>query len=170
MIVHLWKERFLLFEGGIALLVSVGFAVWYWGFGGASATSGLLSGNRAALYGTVASISGSLLGFVITVTSIVIGISASERLAVIRESKQYPMLWRTFIATIRALALSTIIALLCLLLDRDAAPHTWVVIALVLVVLLSLLRLARTIWVLEHIIALRGRKTITESECSTSGV
>ncbi len=124
MILRLWKEHFLLAEGGFALLLTVSFGIWYSSFGRASATSSLLSGNRATLYGTVASISGSLLGFVITATSIVIGFSATDRLAVVRERKQYPMLWRTFSATIRALALTTIVALLCLLLDRDAAPHT----------------------------------------------
>jgi hypothetical protein len=64
------------------------------------------------------------------------------------------MLWRTFSATIRALAVATAVALLCLLLDRDAAPVPWLVVPLVLFVLLSLLRLARTIWALEHIIML----------------
>jgi len=79
-----WKRRFLLAEGTMALLLTIGFAVWYWRFGGASATSALLTGNLAALYGTTASITGSLLGFVITSTAIVIGFSASDRLAVVR--------------------------------------------------------------------------------------
>jgi hypothetical protein len=154
MILRFWRRRFLLAEGTMALLLTIGFAIWYWRFDGASATSALLSGNRAALYGTTASISGSLLGFVITSTAIVIGFSASDRLAVVRESERYPMLWRTFSATIRALAAATAVALLCLLLDRDTAPAPWLVVPLVLFVLLSLLRLARTIWALEHIIVL----------------
>jgi hypothetical protein len=154
MIRRFWKRRFLLAEGALAFLLTIGFAIWYWRFGGASATNALLSGNRAALYGTTASISGSLLGFVITSTSIVIGFSASDRLAVVRESQQYPMLWKIFSATIRALAAATTVALLCLLLDRDSAPFPSLVVLLVLFVLLSLLRLARTVWALEHIIML----------------
>jgi hypothetical protein len=154
MIARFWKRQFLLVEGALAFLLTIGFAIWYWGFGGASATSALLSGNRAALYGTMASISGSLLGFVITSTSIVIGFSASDRLAVVRESQQYPMLWRTFSASIRALAGATGVGLLCLLLDRDSVPIPWLVVPLLFFVLLSLLRLARTIWALENIIAL----------------
>ena len=157
MIIRFWKRRFLLVEGALAVVLTIGFAVWYWGFDGAAPTSALLGGNRAALYGTTASISGSLLGFVITATSIVLGFSASDRLAVVRESQQYPMLWKTFSASIRALAAATIVALLCLLLDRDSAPHPWLIVALVFSVLLSVLRLARTIWALEHIIALVTR-------------
>jgi hypothetical protein len=154
MIPRFWKRRFLLAEGALTVLLVIGFAVWYWLFGGTAPTSALLTGNRAALYGTIASIFGSLLGFVITATSIVIGFSASDRLAIVRDSEQYPMLWKTFRATIRALALATIVALLCLLLDRDSAPFPWLVVPLVFVVLLSLLRLARTIWAFEHIIML----------------
>ena len=86
-----------------------------------------------------------------------IGFSASDRLAVVRESQQYPMLWRTFSASIRALAGATAAGLLCLLLDRDSAPVPWLVVLLVLFVLLSLLRLGRTIWALENIIALVTR-------------
>ena len=149
-----WKRHFLRTEGAVAIAVTIGFGGWYWWFNGAAATDCVLSGNRAALYGTTASISGSLLGFVITATSIVLGFSASDRLAVVRESAEYPTLWKTFSATIKALALSTIVALLCLLFDRDSAPVPWLVIPLVFAVLLSLLRISRTIWVLENIIAL----------------
>jgi hypothetical protein len=119
-----------------------------------AAASTLLKDNRAVLYGTMASIFGSLLGFVITATSIVLGFSTSDRLAVVRESAQYPMLWKTFSATIRALAGATVVALLCLLADRDSAPKSWLEVPLFLVVVLSLFRLGRTIWVLEHIISL----------------
>lgn len=154
MILRFWRRRFLLVEGIIALVVAIGFAVWYWAFDGATPTNALLGGNRAALYGTTASISGSLLGFVITATSIVLGFSTSDRLAVVRKSRQYPMLWRTFSATIRALAAATVVALLCLLLDRDGASVPWLTVLLVFSVVLSMLRLARTIWALEHIIVL----------------
>ena len=67
------------------------------------------------------------------------------------------MLWKTFSATIRALAGATLIALLCLLIDRDSAPAPWLVVLLVLATALALLRIGRTIWVLEHIISLVTR-------------
>ena len=149
-----WKKRFLFAELVLAILLALTFAIWYDAFNGATATSALLEGNRAALYGTTASILGSLLGFVITATSIVLGFSTSDRLAIVRESAEYPTLWKTFSATIRALAFGTIIALSCLLFDRDSAPTHWLTILLVFAVLLSLLRISRAIWVLEHIIEL----------------
>jgi hypothetical protein len=153
----LWRQRFLVVEGILAILATVCFAVWYWRFGGAVAVSALLKDNRAALYGTMASIFGSLLGFVITAKSIVLGFSASDRLAVVRESAQYPVLWKTFSATIRTLGGATVVALLCLLIDRDSAPVPWLVVLLVLATALALARIGRTIWVLEHIIMLVTR-------------
>jgi ABC-type phosphate/phosphonate transport system permease subunit len=100
-----------------------------------------------------------LLGFVITATSIVLGFSTSDRLAVVRESTEYPTLWKTFSATIWTLAFGTIIALICLLFDRDTAPTCWLAVPPVFAILLSLLRISRTIWVLEHIIKLVTRQT-----------
>lgn len=152
-----WQRSFLMVEFMLAIVVTAGFGVWYLNFDGAPAANAILQGNRAALYGTTASIFGSLLGFVITATSIVLGFSTSDRLAVVRESAEYPKLWKTFSATIRSLALSTIIALACLLFDRDTAPSGWLVIPLTFAVLLSLLRIGRTIWVLEDIISLVTR-------------
>ena len=114
----------------------------------------VLKGNRATLYGTAASMFGSLLGFAITATSIVLGFSSSDRLAVVRGSAHYPTLWKTFSATIRTLALATVVALACLIWDRDSAPASWLTILLVFSILLALFRIGRTIWVLEQIIAL----------------
>src|SRR6185312_3132354 len=118
MIPGVWKRHFLIAEGGLAVVVTVAFAVWFWSFGGLTTVDAMLRSNRATLYGTMASIFGSLLGFVITATSIVLGFSGSESLSVVRESSHYPVLWRTFGATIWALAAATLVALFCLLGDR----------------------------------------------------
>lgn len=157
-----WRRHFLSVEFLLAVILAAAFSVWYLRFDGAAATSAALQGNRATLYGTLASILGSLLGFVITATSIVLGFSTSERLAVVRESTEYPTLWKTFSSTIWTLALSTIVSLLCLVFDRDSSPSRWFAIPFVFVLLLSLLRISRTIWVLERIIALVTRPVSKE--------
>ncbi|MFA5861779.1 MAG: hypothetical protein WDA16_08795 [Candidatus Thermoplasmatota archaeon] len=112
-----------------------------------------LDGNRAAVYGAVASIAGSLLGFVITSISIVIGFSQSDRLAVVRESSHYPTLWRILTSTTTILAASTLLALSALVVDRDPGGTfkilTYVLLAALVV---AALRIWRTIWVLKSII------------------
>jgi ABC-type phosphate/phosphonate transport system permease subunit len=62
----------------------------------------------------------------------------------VRESSEYPTLWKTFSSTIWTLALSTIVSLLCLVFDRDSSPSRWFAIPFVFVLLLSLLRISRT--------------------------
>jgi hypothetical protein len=159
MIPGFWKRHFLLVEGLLALLIAIGFGIWCYRFDGKAIVCPLLHGNRAMLYGTMASIFGSLLGFVITTTSIVLGFSTSDNLAIVRQSAHYPMLWKAFSKTTMALAITTLVALLCLLVDRDDAPVFWLVVLLVLFTVLSLLRISRTIWILEQIIMLVSKSS-----------
>ena len=156
-LVDWWRVHFLGAELGMALALGVAFAVWDLGFGGAHASDALLRGNRAAVYGSLASLWGSLLGFTIAAVSIALGLAASDRLAVVRESAHYATLWRIFSAAMRALALATIAALAGLIADRDAAPVHWLLCLCVAAALLAALRVARTIWVFERIIALVTR-------------
>jgi hypothetical protein len=99
---HWWQSHFLDAELFVALLVGLGFIVWQQWMGGETVICDLLRGNRSAIYGTLASIFGSLLGFVITAMSVILGFSMTERLAVVRNSKQYPVLWDVFLGTTRA--------------------------------------------------------------------
>lgn len=149
-----WRRYFLLVELCLAVALTAAFVVWYNRFGGQAYLSSFLQGNRAAIYGTAASIFGSLLGFVITATSIVLGFSTSDRLKVIRESKQYKTLWQVFSATIWALALATITSFLSLIFDRDSHHVPFLFFAAVFGAALAFFRLLRTIWVLENVIAL----------------
>ena len=114
----------------------------------------ILDGNRAAVYGAVASIFGSLLGFVITATSVVLGFSVSEKLNVLRASTEYPKLWKTFSSTIWTLGITTLVALVCLLIDKDKTPVELIVPVVFIFIIISIFRIARTIWALENIILL----------------
>ena len=71
-----------------------------------------------------------------------------------RESVHYATLWRVFLATIRTLGFATVVSLVGLVFDRDDAPWHWVLYFVVLAFLLSCLRIARSVWVLERVIGL----------------
>jgi len=149
-----WANNFLWAEFVLSVITAVAFAVWIYIFGGSAVIADVIEGNRAAVYGALASIFGSLLGFAITAESIVLGLSGSERLEVIRESKHYATLWRVFISSIRALGLATAIALLGLVLDRDSRPCQPVLVLNLFGIVLASQRLLRCIWVLENVVAL----------------
>jgi hypothetical protein len=138
----------------MALVLTGIFSWWYLGDDGATSVNLVLKASRQAIYGTAASVLGSLLGFIITAASIVFAVSGSDRLKVIRDSKQYPALWAVFGATIRACGLATIAAFVALVFDRDERPVSWLLILVVFSVLLAILRIARAVWALENVITL----------------
>lgn len=114
----------------------------------------LLAENRSAVYGTLASINGSLLGFAIAVTSIVLSLSENNRLQRLRESTQYKILWRTLSRTTKALGIATLVSLACLLFDRDRNAQPVCVAALIPVMVYVIIYLSRTLWILDKIIDL----------------
>lgn len=149
-----WDKEFLQFEFLASVFVSVLFFIWYRYLSGQIIVDRVLIDNRSSIYGAFAAIFGALLGFVITAVSIVIGYSTSERLAIVRNSTEYPKLWKIFISAIRATALATIAALLGLVFDRDNSPSCWILFINVFSIVLVFFRLGRCIWVLEKIITL----------------
>ena len=153
-VVRWWRAHFLAAEFGFAVVIGLAFAVWCARFGGLRLVDAVLVGNRSAIYGTLASICASLLGFTIAAIAIVLGYAASDRLAIVRESRQYTTLWAVFSATMRALGLTTVTALAGLVLDRDAAPVSLVLYLCVGASVLAALRIARCLWVFEQVIAL----------------
>ena len=161
----LWRRHFLVFEGAIALVLGVLDVIYGYHYGGNHVINGLLSGSREAFYSALASIFASLFGFVIAATSIILGVSGSAHLAVVRESDGYRDLWKTLFSAIRWLGVATLTALCALVLDQDSAPTFWIAHAVLilstLVVLLStlvVLRLWRCVWILQETIKLVARK------------
>lgn len=163
-LVDWWRIHFLGAELGVAVVLGGAFTLWDLAFGGARGTDALLHGNRAAVYGAFAGLWGSLLGFTIAAVSIALGLAAGDRLAVVRESRHYATLWHVFIAAMRSLALATIVALAGLVADRDAAPVHALLCLAVFTTVLAALRVARTIWVFERLIAI-----VTARPKSTNG-
>jgi hypothetical protein len=153
-VIRWWKAQFLLAELGLALVVALAFALWAARLGGGAVVDETLKGNRATMYGAIASICGSLLGFTIAAVAIVLGYASNERLVIVRESRHYATLWRVFIAAMRSLGLATVVALAGLILDREAAPLPVVLYVCAGTTVLAALRVARCLWVFERVIEL----------------
>ncbi len=157
-LVQWWAAHFLGIEFALAVTATVLFGVWLDEFGGYGAIAPYLDTRRGAIYGTVASILGALLGFAITGQSILMMAAPSDRLAIVRESTQDKTLWRVFTAAIRALALATLTALIALVVDRDTASAPLALVAAFGTTLLATLRLIRLIWVLEQVTELMSAR------------
>lgn len=154
-----WYNRnFIVLEFFIALLLSIAFAVWVERIAGYRVVDSWLFGIRKELYSTVASISGALLGFIITSVSIVVVFVQSEKLELLRKSKDYPTLYRVFIVAIKYLGFTTAISVLGLVVDKDNNPHQWLTYLITFGVMLSIFGLARCLWVLEQLISIITKK------------
>jgi uncharacterized membrane protein YqjE len=152
-----WRKHFLWVELVIAVVVGVAATYWIIGRVGSRTIDTLLDHNRATVYAAFATLWGSLLGFVITAASIVLGLSGSESLAVVRGSSHYLTLWKVFTASIRALGLATLLVLIGLILDRDNRPNHVVFCLAIFGSVLATLRLIRCVWVIEKVIFLVAR-------------
>ncbi len=133
------------------------FAVWSEYVDGRHFLSLITPDNKDAIYGTLTALFGTLLGFCITAVSVVLGYVTSPRVAVMRESPRYQDLWGIFKSAIRVLGFSTVIALIGLFIDKGALWASYMLYLVVFAGLLSAVRVARTIWVLEKIVQLATR-------------
>src|SRR5712692_10055225 len=122
-LIRWWNLHFLLYEFVISLLAGSLLLVWVSKFGGSVVVNSILNGNRSVVYGALASIFGTLLGFVITALSIIIGYSANEKFEFLKKSNHYSTLWDVLIKTIRALSLATAAMIIGLVFDRDSSPN-----------------------------------------------
>lgn len=149
-----WKKHFLRIEFAGGLLLTLGFAVWGFCIGGFKVVDSLVAMNRSEIYGSLATLFGSLLGFVIVSVSIVINYTQNPQFKVIRQSAHYQTLWSIFIAAIRWLGFATLVALVALILDRTREPNRWAMVAVFGSSVLAALRTFRCVWILEKIIQL----------------
>lgn len=149
-----WRKHFLVVELIVGGLATGGLVLWCERYGGWTHVADVLDNRRSAVYGVLASIFGSLLGFAIAAESIVLALSQHDRLEVVRKSDYYPMLWKVFISTIRMLGLATMIAVLALILDRDSSSFRILPYLVFFAMCLTLFRVARCVWVLENVVGL----------------
>lgn len=155
----LWERHFMLWEPLLCFLVAAALYVWEARFNGPRVLGDAIGDNRAAVYGTLASILGALLGFVITTVSIVIVFATARSLDRLRASNQYNTLWRVLVSTIRWLGFATAMCLVALVLDRPAKPMQLLMHLTFFAVAASGIRVWRTAWVLENIIAIVVKQT-----------
>lgn len=159
-----WRRNFLRVELGVAVFVGICAASWGYFLDGNELIREVLGAGRADIYGTLASIFGSLFGFAITATSIVLGFSGSERLAVLRDSPYYQDLWDTFLSTIKWLGIATILALIALVFDRNEASLSTVIYAVFFASVIVTLRLMRSVWILQRVINALTRPSKSSSD------
>ncbi len=111
-----------------------------------------LATNSPALYGTLAGVAGTLVGFIITALSIVVVLGPQPQFHLLRAGGQMRTLVSVFSQAIMWLAATTLWSLLGLFVSVER-PVGWVVAAVTLwLTVLTSLRVYRCVWALYHVV------------------
>jgi hypothetical protein len=152
-----WDSHFIVLEFLLSIILMLVFFCWYYFFNGLTYINQILLGNRSQIYGTLATISGTLLGFEITSISIILGYIKEEKLSIVFNSKHAKDLWAIFTKCITVLGITTIVAITSQIFDRDCHPQPFLFFITTFLITLSLFRVGRTLWVIKNIISIATR-------------
>jgi hypothetical protein len=144
-----WDDHYRLWDTGVAALAWA--ATWYYGHSHTSWLADCLSGERATLYGTIATIFGALLGFVITSFSIVIGFMSNDRVVLLRSSGPGKKICGVFIWGAFCVAFAAASPLIGLVFDRGPWAKPWMCALLVGTSLVGAGALIRCLRILEAV-------------------
>lgn len=151
-ILNYWDRHFLGCEKSAAVAATVGVAIYVLVFSDATFLEGSILANRVTVYRVAAGVATALLGFTGTIVALIYGLIDAERLKYLRRSTEYKTVWKVFFSTIQASGLLVLVSFIGLIVDHQPQPVIWIPILFFYAGLLSLLRVARSVWVLERII------------------
>lgn len=126
--------------------------------------------NRAIeLHKLIAIAAGSLLGFTLTTTTIALNIQSFPRLDRVRSSDNYMEMWNTFFKTMRTLGLLTLISIVCLMHYKPTCLNRWLELPLFPLMGLAILRMTRTMWILQKLVQIIARPSAAGGLADRSG-
>lgn len=137
-----------LFAAAVAWVVLV---IYVHVAGTSGTVAGSLHGIRAVLYGTVAAIAASLLGFILAAVTIIIAALGSDRFQLVRQSRFHGAIYKACFWAIALLALTTMWGVIALVVDTDDSPKVQVALVLAALVAASGYLVYQVVWVLWQI-------------------
>lgn len=163
------ERNFIAIDLVIAITGAVSLFIWARVYNGELCVLQLLRGNRTAAYAAIGRLFGTLFGFALPAISIALTNSQSEKLDLLRKTKQWATLWRVFTGALRVFALVALLALSGIIFDRDEHPRPLLTYLIVFFVLLGLMRLYRILWAFERLIAVLIRPKSPEYSFEDEG-
>ena len=138
------------------MLVTVIFAGWLlFSEGGLSQLDNIFGPQKSVFYRTVATVSGAMVGFTMTVAALVLSRVAMERFQMFRSGrsgKNYETLCKTYAQAVKSLGALTLASVAALVFDTKDSPCHLAMVPVVFLMLLSFFRITRAIWILEKLV------------------
>ena len=150
-----YNKRFIGADASAAAVVAAVIIVVIWLPNTEESISGYSLSTRQPLYRTIATIAGSLTGFTITVTTLILGNWGHQSMTLIA---QHPTRSREIRTVLKqstwSMVTTTLISLIAIATDVDKEPSRVVMSAIVLVTTFSVVRLCEVIWLVQSIAAI----------------
>ena len=146
-----WRKAHFLASDIIASLLLTGLVVWwlYFTSTGASIYENV-QGNSTNLFKTTATISGTLMGFSMTIVVLAITFWQTDWFDLIKEDERASQqIWATLRQTTWFLALLTGTSLVCMVVKIENEPARWTAIPYLATFSMAVARLLRSIWVIQ---------------------
>ena len=153
-IIKAYKRHFLKAEFLLSAIISLIIIFYINSIWSQEETLSWISANKKELYPLIASIVGTLLGFVITGVSIIIAFSESEKLKLLKQTNHFKTIYNVYFNTIRYLAITTLTPIIGLIVN-DGAVHIFYF--LIWSIIISTFRIWRCVWVLENVIQILNK-------------
>lgn len=143
-----WEKNFLKLELSVALAITS--LLLFLGEFMHAVDISVLKEDRIGNYTAISAISSSLLGFIITIVTILLPLADSKLLKL--SQRNYHQLWETFFQAIKLLGATTIFSLGGLFLYSSYFLYAFFFYSTILFMLLSTIRIGRCIWIVEKLI------------------
>lgn len=153
-----WNKSFLLYEFILSVLLMIVLIGVLQYFNLHDVVTNLFTGVRTSFYATIAQIEGALLGFVIAGVSILLTMSESPAMIILRKSPYFRTIYDVFTNSAKFFALSTVISLFAMVWDKDDSLNITLMFLVIWCVIISIFRLSRCLWILDKIIDMQIKK------------
>lgn len=154
-LIKFYERYFLPIELVLSIVLAVAFAAAFEFYFGRDVLFASVDKNRANVYGAVASVCGSLLGFVISAVSVILVFG--QHLQFLKDTGHYSTLFDVFFQAILWLAAATVWSFVGLGVDTAGSGRIWVLYAMAWLCILVAFRVCRCVWLLKAITAVAAK-------------
>lgn len=159
-----WCRSFRFIEELVSLALAASLSAWLMLFNGSEAISVGDQSQLVSIVSILASLYGSILGFLLAVLALLFGSIAEDKFRLLRESKPYNDLWWIFRSAIRSCAFALVISVISLAWIWFKHPSIIVLVVMFGCFVLVVLRIGGVVWILEKLMDVEIAKGRRERE------